>query len=955
MVFERPVVPFERWYLGFPRSFAPVMNLCVEGIGTVDLPALRAAVAAASSACPGARLRRRGKSWVDSGVTPPVRVVSDISLKLRLPRGHQCEVLLVGGTTVVFRASHAVMDARGLKMWATEVFRALRGDEPVGAASALTALDIDEPLLRQADASCQEFSLQPAVPMGPGPVTWHRRTVDGTQPAVVAKVASELARLSGLPVTPISVPVDLRVFHPGLDSTSNLALTVSLDVPAGQSWEATHQQLLTVLAEREGTVHAPGEDILRAPLPLLRMMVRSYHRRARREGTFSGVAAVNNLGRVDPEAFSTDGFAATGVFLLAPPEPGGPPNINIVEFGGRTEMTIAWWSDEGVATLLDTLASSLAPPPHVLDGGPATGTAGVVEQFAAQVRATPSAVAISGPGGSLTYAELDRRARGVATALRERGVGPGSVVGLLSDRTADAIVAAWGVLLAGAAYLPMDAKHPDGRLRSLLSDAGSPVCLVQRAHSTRACLPDGCAGVVLEDLAASASDAVFDPPSFDDLAYVVYTSGSTGKPKGVEISHGALSNYASWACREHGITASTRLPLLCSLSFDVAEITLILPLLVGGTVLLMGDELNHVALQEVFDAGATALALTPSHLDLITRLELDPRSVGTLMVIGEQFTRAVAVRAREMFGPECRIINLYGPAEATIGVSHHFYADDPGASVPIGVPLDGVTFHVLSADRAYVPVGESGELYIGGVQLARGYRGRPDLTRQRFVHLASGERVYRTGDIVRQLPSGALEYLGRIDDQVKVHGHRIEPAEIALTLESHPSVSTAVVVARSRPGQRDKVLVGYVIGTASVDELTSFLGERLPTYMVPSVIMQVSDIPRSVNGKVAVSALPDPFASAGPAVAAGPLDDNQAAVARIFASVLQVDTEAVSGTSDFHVLGGDSVSLIAMVAVVARELVGPVGEKAFTLRMPDVIKQPTVERVAELVAESRPV
>ena len=385
---------------------------------------------------------------------------------------------------------------------------------------------------------------------------------------------------------------------------------------------------------------------------------------------------------------------------------------------------------------------------------------------------------MSGPDGDHSYAELDRRARIVAHALRERGIGRDQVVGLLADKTFNAIAGAWGTLFAGAAYLPMDPSHPDTRVHALLTDADAPVCLVTKAQSGRACLPANCTEIVLDDLPDEVPQAGGDTlPEPGDLAYVVYTSGSTGAPKGVEIEHASLANYTNWATREHGIDDTTRLPLLCSLSFDVAEISLILPLTVGGTVLLMREEISHLALDEVLDNGATMLALTPSHLDLITRLNLRPRNVRTLIVIGEQFARSVAARAQELFGPECRIINLYGPAEATIAVGHHDFslAADTAAAVPIGIPFDGASYHVFDANRCYVAQGEAGELYLGGAQLARGYRNRPDLTRERFVRLADGSRVYRTGDIVRRLPSGDLEYLGRTDDQLKILGHRIDP------------------------------------------------------------------------------------------------------------------------------------------------------------------------------------
>ncbi|MEV4311683.1 non-ribosomal peptide synthetase [Actinocrispum sp. NPDC049592] len=973
--FTRRVAPLERWYLGFPRALTPVLNLVVTGVGRVGLDELRHAVEVAGDSYPGTRLARHGSHWSDEGVPPRVRIaegndpVDHPALREPLTRnGRYCEVVLLDGPSVVFRASHAVTDARGLRMWAAAVFRALRGEELSRTESRRTILDLEEPLLNQIDTKGEEFSVPSLLGIPPraerGEFEWLRRTVDGTYPAVVARMATELVKLSGLEKAQVSVPLDLRVLHPDLDSTSNLAITVVLDIKAGQTWAETHQQLLKVLGERQGTVHAPGKEILMAPLALLRRMIKKLDTRMRETDRFSGVANVSNLGRVDGAEFGTAQFEPVSIYMLDPPAPPSPLSLNIVESDGRTELTLPWFSGSRTRTedVLDALCESLSPmahqkastllPAEPKQRGEVPAGCNIVKQFRAQVAKNPHAVAISGPEGDVSYAELDHYARVVAAALKERGIGRDDVVGLLADRSVNAIAGAWGVLMAGAAYLPMDTKHPDGRIQNYLEDAQAPLCLVGKPHHERE-LPSGCERIVLEDLDYLVQPPVQETlPQPSDLAYVVYTSGSTGKPKGVEIEHRSLSNYAVWATREHGIDASARMPLLCSMSFDVAEISLILPFLVGGTLLLMRDDLNHLSLQEVFDAGANVIALTPSHLDLITRLELKPgNDVRALLVIGEQFKRSLAVRAQELFGPRCKVINLYGPAEATIAVSHHVFNGklDDGATVPIGVPFDGVSMYVLDSERRFVAPGESGELYLGGIQLARGYRGRTDLTRQRFVYMADGTRAYRTGDIVQVLPSGELECAGRIDDQVKVHGHRIEPAEIALTLEDHPSVAAAVVIPRMRPGHTEKTLVGYVVTSSTVDteDLRQHLGKTLPVYMIPSHILPVDEIPRTVNGKVAVANLPDPFESNGSAAPTEPLDETESAISRIWAQVLNLDVDLLNSSSDFHDLGGNSLTLITMVATVAREL-APTGEEVLTSHMQDIIRRPTVAHVAEL-------
>jgi amino acid adenylation domain-containing protein len=549
----------------------------------------------------------------------------------------------------------------------------------------------------------------------------------------------------------------------------------------------------------------------------------------------------------------------------------------------------------------------------------------------------------------------------VAHVLRSRGIGRDQAVGVLADRSAAAITAIWGVLRAGAAYLPLDVAHPDARLAGLLADADVPVCLVERPHDRRDIVPAGCEPIVLDDLDHGAevdfTDADVQP---DDLAYVMYTSGSTGRPKGVEIEHRALLNYVVWATREMSVDAGTRLPLLTSLAFDVSCTSIFLPLLAGGTLLLPSGPPDHTTLRELLqqESGATALSVTPSLLELICELDLRPAGVRVILSAGELLTRVAALRAQAVFGPDCLLLNTYGPTETTIECSiHPFDADrDTAPGVPIGVPTDNSTAHLLDSQRRFVKPGELGELYLGGAQLARGYRGRPDLTRDRFVRLADGSRVYRSGDIARLLPSGELEFAERADDQVKVLGHRIEPAEIAQTLEGHPTVARAAVVVRNRGSQTHKVLCAYVIGNGAVDtaDLEEYLSGRLPRYMLPATVTVVPEIPQTINGKIDVRALPDPFAGTEPETA-GPVEADPVgeAVAAVWASTLGVPRDQLHADADFHHLGGNSLMMLSMVAGVCRDVVGGAGERRFMERLGDIIREPTIVRVTEIAREVR--
>ena len=968
-----------------PRGRANEIQLFVEGDGVIDPAALAAAVAIASEACPGARLIRHGRRWVDSGKAPKVRVAkaadfdrarldSSLLRKRLADRGApSCEVILVSGepTTVVFRAHHAVMDAIGARIWQQQVFLALRG-EPVEAATPQVTW---EQAMAEAAANLgrelKPHTPQPALwlPTLLGQAStryrrpmWRRRTIEGTHPAAAAKIA-RMAAARGGGMALVEVPVDLRPYLPGLRTTSSIGGGVMVLISNDDNWNDVHARLLTSLNEHQFLEGATSPKFIKHATPLMRAVRGQVDRKLRKKAVSYHLAGVSHLGSVDLADYCADGFTATGYYSLGAIHP--PAEFNVVESQGRTELTVAWFDGPGVGeraqAMLDWMADQLSPPDYRRWDGNRTERMAppttLTRLFAEQVSRTPDAVAISGEDGDMTYAELSRRSAAVAAALQARGITRNDRVGLVAGRSAAAIVAIWGILRAGAAYLPIDASYPDARITQLLTDARASVCLLEPHGEQRDFLPDGCEGVGLDTLspdgAASWHDVDGQP---DDLANVIYTSGSTGAPKGVEIEHRSMVNYVRWVTREAAIDASARMPLIASISFDMAGCAIFLPLLAGGTVLPV-REVNAVTLREVLEDGrANVLAITPSHLDLINASGIGRSSMRVVMTAGELLRRSTAVKARELFGPQCRILCQWGPTETTIvNTSHQFDPEtdtDPG--VPFGRPMDNNTVYLLDSFGRPVPPGEPGEAYVGGVQVARGYLGRPDLTGQRFTRLADGTRAYRTGDIARLLPSGELSFVSRIDDQVKVAGHRVEPGEVARALEDHPAVRQAAVVARSRPARTDRELCGYVVCDDDIapSDLKEFLAGRLPRYMIPAAITVVAEIPRNANGKTDVRQLPDPFAGTYPSIAAPDRDDVTNAVARIWAQTLQIDAHLIDEQTDFRHLGGNSILLLTMINEVSSSVAGD-GQEDFMRELGRIIRQPTLAQVSGLAKEAR--
>ncbi|MFF0524662.1 non-ribosomal peptide synthase/polyketide synthase [Actinomadura nitritigenes] len=577
---------------------------------------------------------------------------------------------------------------------------------------------------------------------------------------------------------------------------------------------------------------------------------------------------------------------------------------------------------------------------------PAPAEAGVHEMVARQCAARPDAVAVVSGDATLTYAALAARAERLAGHLRGLGAGPESVVGLCLDRGPELVVAVLAVWAAGGAYLPLDPAYPAERLAFMLSDSGARVLVSDRGAAAGLAaegLPEGVAAVWLDDpgtsaeLSAGPTRPLRDRPIPGQLAYLIYTSGSTGRPKGVMVEHRSLVNYVSWFGRRFEMGPGDRMLVSSSPSFDAFGIELHPGLAAGGCLVVVppsGGRADAELLAGVAArGGATVLAVVPTVLKLIA--EQPPlaraRSVRAVVCGGEQLTREVTALVAERLGVP--VHNVYGPTEATIDVSSFTVGPDaqPDARVPIGRPLDNIRLYVLAPDGGPVPAGVTGELYIGGVGVARGYLGRPALTAERFVadpFTADGGRLYRTGDRARWRSDGVLEFLGRADDQVKVRGFRIEPEEIEAALKDHPSLGDAVVAVAedASGGQR---LAAYLVpaaadaGTSTVPtagELREFLAGRLPEFMVPTVFTELASLPLTPNGKLDRRALPAPDLSRDTASEfVAPATRTEELLAGIWAQVLGLDR--VGAADNFFELGGHSLLAIQVISR-AREVLG---------------------------------
>ena len=598
-----------------------------------------------------------------------------------------------------------------------------------------------------------------------------------------------------------------------------------------------------------------------------------------------------------------------------------------------------------LAALNDTAREVPATPVH--------------ELIAQQAARTPDADAVTLAGNTLSHAELDRRANRLAHHLRGLGVGPGTLVGICTDRCLELAVAVLGVLKAGGAYVPLDPSYPPERLSFLLDDA-APRALLTLDHLRER--TSSYAGPVIAldtGWAAVAGEPGTPPPATagpDDLAYVIYTSGSTGRPKGVRVSHRSLTGYTYAAIEAFGMVPGDRMLQFASPGFDVLVEELFPTWVAGAAVAMVPERLlagGALLTKLIREERVTALELPTSYWHEWAQTVADARDElpGHLRLVIVGGERVLPERLRDWQRCGVPLTHVFGLTETTVTTTTYRLPPDAGDDVlgnlPIGRPLANMTVHVLDDRMRPVPVGIRGELYIGGIGVADGYLDRPELTESRFVPdpFTPGARLYRTGDIARVRHDRELEFIGRIDTQIKIRGHRIEPAEVEAALAQHPDVRELVVVAREdSPG--DRRLVAYVVAIPGArpdaGDLRRFLEPRLPAAFIPSVFVPLDALPVTPHGKLDRAALPAPDGSRPELADAFVAPDNtaEATLAGIWADVIGIDRVGVH--DNFFEVGGDSILGIQIVTRAAAA--------GLRLTPMDIFQHPTVAQLAARAA-----
>ncbi|HYF81964.1 MAG TPA: amino acid adenylation domain-containing protein, partial [Clostridia bacterium] len=558
------------------------------------------------------------------------------------------------------------------------------------------------------------------------------------------------------------------------------------------------------------------------------------------------------------------------------------------------------------------------------------------ELFEEQVKKTPDNVAVVYEDKQLTYRELNEKANQLARVLKEKGVVPDSIVGIMVEPSLEMITGIMGILKAGGAYLPIDPEYPADRIRYMLEDSGSKLFLVQQ-HLRDKTVFDG-EVIELGDERSYAGDSnnLEASNGSDNPAYVIYTSGSTGRPKGVMIEHKSLQNLCNWHINQFNIVQEDKATKYAGFGFD-ASVWETFPYLIKGASLFIISKdimLNIESLNKYIEKNGITVSFLPTQV-CEQFMKLENRALRLLLTGGDKL--------KQYKHNSYDVVNNYGPTENTV-VTTSYYITKQNDNIPIGKPISNTNIYIVDRNNKLQPIGTAGELCISGDGLARGYLNKPELTEEKFVPnpFEPGTRMYRTGDLARWLPDGNIEFLGRIDHQVKIRGFRIELGEIESRLLSHEHIKDAIVLAKDDENG-SKYLCAYIVGEKelTVSELREYLGKGLPDYMIPAYFVQLEKIPLTQNGKIDMKALPEPDGNINTGVEyEAPRNEAEEKLVKIWQEVLKV--EQVGINENFFDLGGHSLKATSMMSKIHKEL-------SVEVPLKEIFRIPTIKGLSEYI------
>lgn len=993
--YQKKLSANERLYIAFEDFNIPFcIQMVIQGKGEIDLNLFKKAVELASEKNAGSRLILAGKLnksvWVDSKIPPPIyevkindesqendlKNISFINKKIDIHKGSTCEIILVKSTNlkIIFRAFHGVMDARGVSFWAEEVFRAYRNEVLKGTTTNVT----DSDFLKEFDINKarEKLPFKFKSPTGSPDMSqkgylWLQKRIAGNYSGLVARlaviVADESRKHFKDDIVKFMIPVDLRNHKKELLTTGNLSNPIFIEIDKNAKWLDVYQSIIQKIINKEELINGKWDYLMNyLPLKLFKKFVKNFTYWQLKNNKYMVSGIISNLGKIDLNNFETENFKPETVFFLPLDTPFTPISIVSVEHNNFIELSLsiptALGNNNRLQKLMDSIEKNLTTENqdrflnfnNTYFEYPKNKT--IKELFEEQVLKKPDKIALIFENESLTYNELNIKANKLAQKIKTYNPQPNAVIGILSKHSFELMIGIFAIIKCGCAYLPIDPEYTSERSEYMLKDSDVKILLTNSVNSQKI----NFVGEILyldNNKNYLENGENFDVnTSAENLVYVIYTSGSTGRPKGVKINQKNLINHIYWAKKIYlDYENEWSFALFSSIAFDLTVTSIFLPLIFGYQLVIYENTNILLTLKNIInDPKINIIKLTPTHLKIIKELNVEQSYIKKMILGGETLPQVLAKNIYNKFSaPD--IYNEYGPTEATVGcMIYKFNPLDSAYSVPIGSPSDNVQIYILDENMNQINKPNlAGEIYISGDCLSEGYINNENLTAEKFTDnpFEKGKKMYKTGDIGRFLSDFNMEHLGRMDDQVKINGYRIEPFEIEKAISQHPNISNVVVISRDQNNNiSEKYLYAYFVSTKEIEiqDLKNYLLKKIPAYMIPTFFISIEKIPLTVNGKIDKTLLPLPvFETRIKSENDAKNDDLSNQVKSILSEVLNING-AISFEESFFNLGMDSLKLISFLTKVNNDILFSKEDRLFEY-FEQIVINPTIKTILDII------
>ena len=919
MINRRKLSPNERMYLAFEKNYNSfVINRVVEGKGDINIDIFQKVVNKVSEIYPESRFKLKNGFWVDSKVNPKVIKIQRrdvgkdfkelMKRKIDITKEVACEIYYLNEfdkITIIFRTHHGVMDGKGQGVWIEAIFKELNNLEVEKFSSKVRDID----LLRKngIKKSSDIVTVGKYLPLKnrlsykiTDPIS-KKIEIDEKINSITAKLIGSIHKLSEDSKSRFIITRDIREkFLEEKLNTGNLSLPMYLETKS-DNWQEINKDLINTILKNEDIEYSPKEYFIFENIPInilslgLKYTIFNYNRQEKAATT----AVISNLGRIDLENYKTKYFIPNKVYALPVITPLVPLSFVITELEDKTIITVGYYEgnyeEEKLEEYLEKLKYTLLNRVKVeIKGDKEIKKINIFKEIFKKINQENTLVLESNE--EVSYRDIFFKASKVANYLKEIGVNKGDRVSISTKRDSSYLISILACIKVGAIFIPIDPDYPRERIDYIKESSESKILLESLDF------------ILKEDALSNQNFKEYEEYEDEDVIYTIYTSGSTGKPKGVEITYGTLRNYISNCIEKYEITEESIFGFFTSISFDLSITAIFTTLVVGGKIEFFDEKITPITLKAIFEnSKMNSVKMTPTHLEIISKYDIKKDRFNLVIIGGEQLKVSTAKKAQDVLGERCKIVNEYGPTEATVGCIYHIFDKNKtytGEGLPIGKPLDNIDLY-LEIDTNE----NTGELLIGGDCLAKGYYNNLKETTDKFIYLEN-KRFYRSGDLCRVNKDGDLEFLERKDFQVKIRGYRIELEEIEKKIEEYPSIKGCRVI----PNSSKNALLAYYIGKIDQKELLESLKEKLPEYMIPYAYFEIDEFPLNSNGKLDLKKLKElgqkDFEDSIDEIT---LSTFEKKIVKIWEEILEIKIDKNKVSRNFYELGADSLSIVRFI------------------------------------------